>query len=129
MLIPSYCAGAMVMITSLSRRVNANFECWNAWVDLADLAVMAAAGMALARLAAEVAARIAALIVVPIASAVKKMSGGGADCFSAVFPAQCVAGMESSAFAPLDGGAPSLPFHWRMARAENQDDESCMSYP
>ena len=71
MLIPSYCSGAMVMITSLSRRVNANFECWNAWVDLADLAVMAAAGMALARLAAEVAARIAALIVVPIASAVK----------------------------------------------------------
>ena len=54
MLIPSYCSGAMVMITSLSRRVNANFECWNAWVDLADLAVMAAAGMALARLAAEV---------------------------------------------------------------------------
>ena len=50
MLIPSYCSGAMVMITSLSRRVNANFECWNAWVDLADLAVMAAAGMALARL-------------------------------------------------------------------------------
>ena len=44
MLIPSYCSGAMVMITSLSRRVNANFECWNAWVDLADLAVMAAAG-------------------------------------------------------------------------------------
>ena len=37
MLIPSYCSGAMVMITSLSRRVNANFECWNAWVDLADL--------------------------------------------------------------------------------------------
>ena len=73
MLIPSYCSGAMVMITSLSRRVNANFECWNAWVDLADLAVMAAAGMALARLAAEVAARIAALIVVPIASAVKNM--------------------------------------------------------
>ena len=106
MLIPSYCSGAMVMITSLSRRVNANFECWNAWVDLADLAVMAAAGMALARLAAEVAARIAALIV-----------------------AQVVAGMENIAVAPLYAPAPSLPFHWRMARAENQDDESCMSYP
>ena len=98
MLIPSYCSGAMVMITSLSRRVNANFECWNAWVDLADLAVMAAAGMALARLAADV-------------------------------PAQVVAGMENIAVAPLYAPAPSLPFHWRMARAENQDDESCMSYP
>ena len=116
MLIPSYCSGAMVMITSLSRRVNANFECWNAWVDLADLAVMAAAGMALARLAAEVAARIAALIVVPIASAVKNM-------------ATAVSGMENIAVAPLYAPAPSLPFHWRMARAENQDDESCMSYP
>ena len=118
MLIPSYCSGAMVMITSLSRRVNANFECWNAWVDLADLAVMAAAGMALARLAAEVAARIAALIVVPIASAVKNMATAVSDCLSADVPV-----------APLYAPAPSLPFHWRMARAENQDDESCMSYP
>ena len=97
MLIPSYCSGAMVMITSLSRRVNANFECWNAWVDLADLAVMAAAGMALARLAAEVAARIAALIVVPIASAVKNMATAVSDCLSADVPAQVVAGMENIA--------------------------------
>ena len=125
MLIPSYCSGAMVMITSLSRRVNANFECWNAWVDLADLAVMAAAGMALARLAAEV----AALIVVPIASAVKNMATAVSDCLSADVPAQVVAGMENIAVAPLYAPAPSLPFHWRMARAENQDDESCMSYP
>ena len=124
MLIPSYCSGAMVMITSLSRRVNANFECWNAWVDLADLAVMA-----LARLAAEVAARIAALIVVPIASAVKNMATAVSDCLSADVPAQVVAGMENIAVAPLYAPAPSLPFHWRMARAENQDDESCMSYP
>ena len=103
MLIPSYCSGAMVMITSLSRRVNANFECWNAWVDLADLAVMAAAGMALARLAAEVAARIAALIVVPIASAVKNMATAVSDCLSADVPAQVVAGMENIA------GAPCMP--------------------
>lgn len=113
--------------------MNANFECWNAWVDLADLAVMAAAGMALARLAAEVAARIAAriaaLIVVPIASAVKNMATAVSDCLSADVPAQVVAGMENIAVAPLYAPAPSLPFHWRMARAENQDDESCMSYP
>lgn len=101
--------------------MNANFECWNAWVDLADLAVMAAAGMALAR--------IAALIVVPIASAVKNMATAVSDCLSADVPAQVVAGMENIAVAPLYAPAPSLPFHWRMARAENQDDESCMSYP
>jgi len=93
--------------------VNANFECWNAWVDLADLAVMAAAGMALAR----------------IASAVKNMATAVSDCLSADVPAQVVAGMENIAVAPLYAPAPSLPFHWRMARAENQDDESCMSYP
>ena len=89
----------------------------------------AAAGMALARLAAEVAARIAALIVVPIASAVKNMATAVSDCLSADVPAQVVAGMENIAVAPLYAPAPSLPFHWRMARAENQDDESCMSYP
>ena len=129
MLIPSLASVLHPAVASLSRRVNANFECWNAWVDLADLAVMAAAGMALARLAAEVAARIAALIVVPIASAVKNMATAVSDCLSADVPAQVVAGMENIAVAPLYAPAPSLPFHWRMARAENQDDESCMSYP
>lgn len=90
--------------------MNANFECWNAWVDLADLAVMAAAGMALARLAAEVAARIAALIVVPIASAVKNMATAVSDCLSADVPAQVVAGMENIAVAPLY--APALHCHF-----------------
>ena len=86
--------------------------------------------MALARLAAEVAARIAALIVVPIASAVKNMATAVSDCLSADVPAQVVAGMENIAAASLYAPpAPSLPFHWRMARAENQDDESYMSYP
>ena len=70
--------------------------------------MMAAAGMALARLAAEVAARIAALIVVPIASAVKNMATAVSDCLSADVPAQVVAGMENIAAASLY--AP-LPLH------------------
>ncbi len=108
MLIPSLRGAPVRNESSLSRRVNANFECWNAWVDLADLAVMAAAGMALAWLAAEVAARIVALIVVPIASAVKNMATAVSDCFSADVPAQVVAGIENIAVVPLYAPCPFI---------------------
>lgn len=70
--------------------------------------MMAAAGMALARLAAEVAALIVVPIVVPIASAVKNMATAVADCLSADVPAQVVAGMENIAAASLYAPCPFI---------------------